>query len=388
MFAGKSELYGPGDAAWLELLERVPHDVFHHPGYHQLPGLGHEGSPHLFSYSESDGSLLLWPYLQREIPGTGGYDVSSVYGYAGPLSSGSPEFLKRAWLALLDHWRSCGIVSAFTRFHPLLGNARLIAAMGGGAAGPGMCVGGSTVSIDLTIPSTEQIRRYQKVLRQEIRKSRELGFVTTEDREWSAAGSFVRLYRETMARRNSRDEYLIDEAWVETFRRTLGPHARLFVTEWQGRVTAALLAIEYAPYLHAHLTGIDSETAAYSPFKVLLDDVREWGTQRGLHSFHLGGGLGGREDSLFQFKRRFSSVTHAFETGRWILDPQRYEELARAHSESLRRQGYEVGNTDFFPVYRYQPAEAGASDAPGPVTEVEAVPPPAERRQECAQHSQ
>ena len=359
MHQGKVELFGPGDAAWLELLGRTPHDVFHHPGYHQLPGLGHEGSPHLLSYTESDGSLLLWPYLLRPIPDTGNHDVSSVYGYAGPVSTGSPEFHERAWPALLDHWRRQGVVSVFTRFHPMLGNAQFIGSVESGKAELGRSAGGSTVSIDLTLPSAEQIRRYQKVLRQQIRKSRELGFVTTEDGDWENTGNFVRLYRETMTRRNSREEYLVDEAWVNTFRQRLGTHARLFVTKWRDTVAAALLAIEYSPYLHAHLTGIDSELATYSPLKVMLDDVREWGTQRpGLQSFHLGGGLGGREDSLFQFKRKFSPVTHTFETGRWILDAARYRELESAHAESLRRQGYRIGNPEFFPIYRYQPVEA------------------------------
>jgi CelD/BcsL family acetyltransferase involved in cellulose biosynthesis len=162
------------------------------------------------------------------------------------------------------------------------------------------------------------------------------------------------MYRETMLRRNSRREYLIDEAWVQTFRQALGPRAHLFVTRWQGAVAAALLAIEHGPFLHAHLTGINAEMTAHSPFKVMLDDVREWGTLRGLQHFHLGGGVGGREDSLFQFKRRFSPVSHAFHTGRWILDPIRYAELERDHLETL--QGALIEDSDYFPSYRYRPA--------------------------------
>ena len=80
-------------------------------------------------------------------------------------------------------------------------------------------------------------------------------------------------------------------------------------------MAAALIAIEYGSYLHAHLTGINAELVAYSPLKVLLDDVRAWGTSRGLKAFHIGGGLGGREDTLYQFKRKFSPLTHEFYTG-------------------------------------------------------------------------
>ena len=351
------------EAAWMEALDRLEHDVFHRPDYHALPGFGHQGTPHLFSYEEGNGALFVWPYLLRPIAGTTLRDVTSVYGYAGPLSSGDAEFTGRAWESLVDHWRSAGVVAAFTRFHPILGNAERMGDQlrGPVAEGQGLFPAGSTVSIDLTIPSSEQVRRYQKVLRQEIRKSRELGFVTTEDSQWSAVSSFVRVYSETMARRNSRDEYCVDEVWVNQFRRALGTRARLFVTTWQGSVAAALIAIEHPPFLHAHLTGINSEMAAYSPLKVLLDDIRAWGTEHGLRSFHLGGGLGGREDSLFQFKRRFSPVTHVFQTGRWILDPVRYRELERAHQDKLLRSGPEISNPDFFPIYRYQPVETDSN---------------------------
>lgn len=362
MVGSKTDVFEVTGTGWTEALDRLPHDVYHRPEYHSLPGFGHQGKPLMFSYREGETGTFLWPYLLRPIAGTGDYDVSSVYGYAGPLCSGDGEFAERAWLALQDHWRSRRVVSAFTRFHPILGNAPAVFSGLAGAGQDGLMPAGSTVSIDLTIPPEDQVRRYQKVLRQEIRKAREAGFVTEEDREWTATSEFLRLYRETMARRNSRQEYLVDEAWVGEFRQALGGRAKLFVTTWNGAVAAALLAIEYSPFLHAHLTGINAELSAHSPLKVLLDDIRAWGAERGLSWFHLGGGLGGREDSLFQFKRRFSPVTHTFQTGRWILDAARYRELAEAHRESLLRTGFRIGNPDFFPVYRYPPVAADACE--------------------------
>jgi hypothetical protein len=360
--SARSDVFSPAQSEWMNALTELPHDIYHRPEYHSLSGLGHEGSPHLFVYREGGASIFVWPYLLRPIPGTDLNDVSSVYGYAGPLCQGDAEFVQRAWRALGAGWREQRVVAAFTRFHPLLGNAGLMAnlAQVDAAAAEGLVPSGSTVSIDLTLPSGEQIKRYQKVLRQEVRKSRELGFVTVEDRDWEHVSSFVRVYRQTMERRTSRAEYLVDEAWVDRFRTALGSYARLFTVHWQGKVAAALLAIEYPPYLHAHLTGIDGEFAAHSPLKILLDDIREWGTLRGLHSFHLGGGLGGKEDSLFQFKRRFSPVTHSFQTGRWILDESRYRDLEAAHRESLQSRQYRLGNPLYFPSYRYQPAEADA----------------------------
>jgi hypothetical protein len=357
---GLCELHAADDGdSWDKLLEGIGHDVYHTAAYHRIGGLGTRGKAFAFSYREQD-NVFLWPYLLSPIDGSNAWnDVSSVYGYPGPVASGDAEFLERAWAALLDHWAMQRVVSVFTRFHPLLGNWKLLHGLKdnyGMPASEGCRLVGPTVSIDLTPSSEQQVKSYQKVLRQEIRKSREMGFVTEEDFEWQHVEDFVHLYSDTMARRNSRSEYLVDGAWVKQFRHTLGDRAKLFVTKWDGEVAAALLAMDYRPYIHAHLTGINANLTVHSPLKVLLDDVREWGTARGSHNFHLGGGLGGREDSLFQFKRKFSPVTKEFWTGAWVLERQVYRELEERHRQELALQGVEAADPGFFPIYRYKPS--------------------------------
>lgn len=347
----RDELFAGNDPGWGNALARLPHDIYHTPAYHQVPGFGRDGQSFVFVHEEGE-QAFIWPYLLAPTDGAPGHhDVTSVYGYAGPLSSTDPDFVGRGWHALLDHWKMQGVVSAFTRFHPVLGNAELLR----GLAGEGIRHCGSTVSIDLAVSPVEQLCGYQKVLRQQIRKSRERGFVTTVDEDWNHADDFVRHYRDTMLRRNSRREYLIDSEWLTEMRRLLGGHLRLFVTKSNDIVVAALLAMVYGPFVHAHLTGINAEFISESPLKVLLDDVRIWGTGRGLSSFHLGGGLGGREDTLFQFKRKFSPITHQFSTGSWILDSTTYRELEDMHRRRLAERGIEPGDTGFFPAYRFQP---------------------------------
>ena len=129
MIIGQDRLYCAGDKEWIETLQRVPHDIYHTPAYHLVPGFGSEGQAYVFVHQESD-KLLLWPYLLTPVDGGDDfYDVASAYGYAGPISHSDPAFVQRAWLALCDHWRMQKVVSAFTRFHPILGNQQLIATL-------------------------------------------------------------------------------------------------------------------------------------------------------------------------------------------------------------------------------------------------------------------
>ncbi|MBR0037542.1 MAG: GNAT family N-acetyltransferase, partial [Bacteroidales bacterium] len=76
------------------------------------------------------------------------------------------------------------------------------------------------------------------------------------------------------------------------------------------------------------------------------------GCERGLRTFHLGGGVGAAEDSLYRFKASFKrKADYRFSVGKEIFDERMYEELVRTRMEldsGFNRDG------SFFPVYRFQ----------------------------------
>ena len=351
---GTVDLLTPAGARWRDVLDRFDHDIYHTPEYHCLSGFGQAGTPQAFVYQEED-KAFVWPYLLSPIEAAPGYhDATSVYGYPGPVGTSDPEFLSRAWGALTEHWKSERVVSAFTRFNPLLANDRLLEGIPAAAAGIKDC--GNTVSIDLTLPAETHSQQYHKNLRYAIRKARETGLVTTEDETWAHADDFVAVYQDTMARCGSRPEYVIDRAWIQGFREAMGASARLFVTKNDEAVAAAMIVIDYDGNLHCHLIGSAPEFAASSPSKVLLDDVRLWGIENGRASMHLGGGLGGREDALYQFKRKFSPLTHSFRTGNWIMNDSVYRQLEEQNRATLAARGITLDEVSYFPSYRFNPA--------------------------------
>ena len=351
---GTVDLLTPTNSHWSAVLDRLDHDVYHTPEYHCLSGFGQAGAPQAFVYQEEDNSFV-WPYLLTPIEAAPGYhDATSVYGYPGPVGTPNPQFLNRAWDALSDHWKSERVVSAFTRFNPLLANDRLLEGIPTATAGIKDC--GNTVSIDLTLPAEMHSQQYHKNLRYAIRKARETGLVTSEDHSWARADDFVAVYQDTMARCGSRPEYVVDRDWIQNFRDTMGSRARLFVTTNDGAVAAAMIVLDYDTFLHCHLIGSAPEFAASSPSKVLLDDVRLWGIENGRSSMHLGGGLGGREDALYQFKRKFSPLTHLFRTGNWIMNAPVYRDLEEQNRATLAARGINLEDVSYFPSYRFNPA--------------------------------
>ena len=66
-----------------------------------------------------------------------------------------------------------------------------------------------------------------------------------------------------------------------------------------------------------------------APTKLLLHSVRGWAKDRGNRLFHLGGGVGGRYDSLFLFKSGFTRHRKLFHTSRFVLNQNLYTNAIR-----------------------------------------------------------
>ena len=345
-----TSLLRPNDLAWDAFLQRVPHDCYYLAAYHAFAERMGEGRAMMF-VAESGDRLLLWPYLLRHLEGSL-TDATSVYGYTGPSGAGLDDaaFRAESWSTIRDAWRAQGVVSVFTRFHPLIANAGIVVDMHGDAQPPGgeTCRVGPSVSIDLGLDLEARRMAYPQNLRQEIKKSERQGLEVHLDRGWTDFSSFVEFYRETMSRNDASDRYFFSEEYLLSLRDALGDIAHLTVARVDGEPAAALLFTVYRDIAEAHLTGVNKDFARYSPLKGLIDRTCEIARGLGAKVLHLGAGRGGAEDSLFAFKARFSSRRHDFVLGRWIVDAESYERLKR-------ERGVEDDGA-FFPVYRKPPA--------------------------------
>ena len=96
-----------------------------------------------------------------------------------------------------------------------------------------------------------------------------------------------------------------------------------------------------------HLSGTTEEHRRKGPTTLLLDEARMWAKAEGATVLHLGGGLGGAKDSLFDFKSGFGTGRHAFRLWTRVLRPDVYRALAEA-----RQRARGDADPKFFPGYR------------------------------------
>lgn len=324
------------------LVEETPHDFYHLPAYVLLSAAHERGTARALLVEDGPRKLYL-PIIVRPIPNSMRADATSPYGYPGPLVGGTddPSFTREALTAGVEALRDAGLVSLFVRFHPLLNPVV--------PDGVGAVVGhGATISIDLHLRDSviwDQMRRNH---RRDILRATQRGLVARVDRSFDRYAEFRRLYRATMDRREATAYYYFDDEYFDQLRGALGDRLHLAVVEDGSTVAAAGLFVVTNGLVEYHLMGSDEAYGRGEPAKLMVHFIATWSRQRGSHSFHLGGGVGGADDSLLHFKAGFSPRRHPYHTLRVVLDEEEYGNLAAARDPTL-----DPGDlTGYFPAYR------------------------------------
>jgi hypothetical protein len=363
-----ADFLDPHEDRWVSLLATTPHDIYHLPGYVRVSADDEDGKAVLFVAQEGERRFVV-PLVVRQIPveisGTEStlYDAASPYGYPGPLVSPSDtdaddRFLARAIVSFLDALREHQIVSCFIRSHPLfpLPFERL-------QEYGYIVLHGDTVSIDLRQSADLLWRQTRENHRRDIVKSNRSGHIPRMDPSWAHFDSFIEIYRDTMRRVSASDFYFFSSGYLSELRSELGDRLHLCVVEIDGRVAAAGTFTEYCGIVQYHLSGTHSEFTGFHPLKTMIHYVSHWARDRGNTRLHLGGGVGGRRDSLFDFKTGFSPLRHPFYTWRIVAIETTYLSLLDRWTST---HGVTADGMDgFFPAYRRPFAQAAIGPTAG-----------------------
>ena len=126
-----------------------------------------------------------------------------------------------------------------------------------------------------------------------------------------------------MRRLEAADFYLFPQPYWDALL-SLGERLVVFEAEEGGEMLASALCFATPPWLHYHLGATADRGRTLGASNLLFYEAACWAGDRGYERFHLGGGVGAREDSLQTFKRRFDpaagllefAVGKAFTAGR------------------------------------------------------------------------
>ena len=341
------------DPRWMTTLGQLRHDFYHQPSFVRLEALRTNATPEALLVTDDD-RLLFVPYLVRsckqlfdETDETT-FDAVSPYGYPGILISDSgrdTQFVVAGMNALHDHLAERGVCSAFLRMHPILGHDFSSLFPSGSFSDSSQ-----TVAVDLQIGEAEFLKQMRVSHLRTVKKCKSLGFTARMVSLLEVFDEFVALYQETMDRVRATDMYYFDEEYFRSLAHMPGAHC--CVVENGSTIAAACIFFECDGIVNAHLGGTRTEFLNKSPFTMVLTEAILWAKSQGNRWALLGGGVGGRDDSLFHFKAGFSDTRFQFLTSRLIINDAKYQHLVRLKAQAANVASETVLASNFFPAYR------------------------------------
>jgi len=336
-------------AVWSEVLAQFDgFDFYHTVDYHRLEEERLGGHGELIIYSEGT-HLVALPLLFDEIRLSGRAPfgqprliATSVYGYVGWLATGRATLpvLGRFGRRLEEYLRARGVVSLFSRMHPLLprqNNELLIGRVENS---------GSTIAIGLEAGIAAYEKGLAKGHSYEIRRLREMGCQVESDNGVRFVAEFHELYTTTMKRLQAAPSYFFSREYLEELARSRQFETRIFRAIYAGRLCAMAMFIRCGRLVQYHLSCSNYGVIKYPATKLLIDEACRWAAESGCAWMHLGGGVGGRKDSLFEFKSGFGGCRAPFNIWKCIFRDQDYFDLCDLVGQT------DVGTTTYFPAFQ------------------------------------
>lgn len=317
------------------------HDVFHSWTYHSL---NTEGEPLLFVYQDGHIFIAL-PVIKRRIADSDFYDMTSVYGYCGPISNINTAEMSKSTLinfktAFMNFMTEENAICIFSRLHPFINQCPLLENIGG------VVENGTTLYMDLSLSIEDQRSGYEKRLSRQIRQLREKGYLIKEADNPSEIRAFIDIYYKNMDRLHATPQYYFDEKYFTDILKLEGFDNKLLLIYDGTVLTCGAVVLLSDAIIRNHLSATSPDYLDESPSKLLTDEISMLGRRLGKKVFHLGGGVGGKEDSLFEFKKRFSNLQVKDHIWRYINNSNAYNAIvAKAGADIDMQSGY-------FPLYR------------------------------------
>jgi lipid II:glycine glycyltransferase (peptidoglycan interpeptide bridge formation enzyme) len=241
-----------------------------------------------------------------------------------------------------EYFRAQHAISAFCRMHPLLEQRAILDSRGD------VVPVGWTLSVDLTQPEEAQRAAYRRNHRQDIGRLDRMG-VTCAEVGLDGLDDFVGMYWENMDRVGAARRYYFSRAYFQWLLTEMKDVVHLFMCHHEGRPVSGSIFASCRGIVQWWLSGSREEFEGPPPAKLLFDYARRWAIEQGAEVLHLGGGVGGHQDSLYHFKRGFTKREHVYLNWRHIVNEEVYGQLIRSR---MAATGVDPDD-GFFPRYRH-----------------------------------
>lgn len=318
---------------WDSYLKNTPeerNDVYFQEAYVRLYETESEKA-NCFVYQDN-GHTLIFPFLERNFRfGEDGFrDFETAYGYGGPIcDTNDITFIEKALKSFKEKAIERNFVCGFIRFHPILQNWLGFDRIGS------VINDRNTIAIDLQEGiEAAWMNEIHTKNRNVIKKGEKLGLEFIADYDFTYLTEFKRLYDSTMDKLNAEAFYYFNDEYYKRLKEGL-TNRFLAVVKYADKIVASAIIFFNGPYGHYHLAGSDASSLNLAPNNFLLWNAAKELERRGVKLFHIGGGTDGTEDnSLYQYKKKFSKSSYQFSLGKIVFNSEVYSNLCNEWEKS------------------------------------------------------
>lgn len=329
------------------------HDIYYLSGYSKGFNLHGDGEPNLIYFQNKEikainvvmkRDIANHDFFQMKIEKEKYYDYTTPYGYGGFLVEGiiNNENLQQLDSVYSEYCKNNNIISEFTRFHPVIGNTDTnkiiyeVRQLGD--------------TITLSLDSQKEIwENITSKNRNMIRKAIKSGVEVYWGNDKNLIDKFIPMYNNTMDYDEATDYYYFEEEFYESIINDLKYESMFFYAMYEGKVISMAIILFHNKQMHYHLSASIFKYRNLAATNLLLYNAAIWGSQNGYKTFHLGGGVGSKEDGLFKFKKSFNKNSKTnFSIGKKIFDQDKYYKLVEMSIHSTDKSE----DLNFFPKYR------------------------------------
>ncbi|HMB62445.1 MAG TPA: GNAT family N-acetyltransferase [Eudoraea sp.] len=292
-------------------------------------------------------TVALMPIFRRKVVldgvDTGYFDVTSPYGYSGPLFQKhlDIEIVELFWNQVDQWYREHRVVTEFIRFNIEKNwtgyNGQLQPTL------KNIC--------GKILPEPLQWNNFKPKVRNNYRRALKEGLrvkIFHEEFPGKIIKDFFAIYINTMLRRNAMSHYFYPIGFFERFIHQNPQRCAIAMAYKEDIPVSAELLLLGGDKIYSFLGGSEADYFKFRPNDLLKLEVLNWGRKNGYAHYFLGGGrMNG--DSLFKYKKDFfpKDKEAVFYTGRKIIDKEVYKQLTGINPYCV-----DCLSTTFFPLYR------------------------------------
>lgn len=299
--------------------------------------------------SKDNVPVALMPFsLSKSKNSTDYYDISTPYGYSGPLFSlNISEACINLFWNKVDKWhKENNVITEFIRFNLTMNhkyyNGRLLSTLN---------------NVKGKITDFESIwTSFKKKVRNNYRKSEQFNLkiiIHSKDISDETIQSFYDIYIKTMNRNEAAENYYYPISYFINLIKNRKENTLIALVFKDEIAISAELIIINNNVLYSYLGGTLSEYFQMRPNDFLKIEVIKWAITNNISYYILGGGRS-NGDALYQYKKSFfpKDEDAIFYTGRKVINPNIYLKMVNdLNIKSDDINDLISDSNTFFPIY-------------------------------------